>query len=180
MYLEAAQIETQVLRQGDIVSQIQIIGAINLNGLLFQMDQQGRKTAWSVPKPPDFADAMLLSHSCEIDTANEIKITSIILAPIRDINKATSPDKIQEVINSNLINEETQMSYLKYFYIEPQPLLVYKNGAVVDFSKCFSLRNNCYESILAKKILQLQPDVANRMSLKLALYFSRRIPPANI
>jgi len=41
MYLERNDIEKDVLRQGDIISKTQILGAINYNSIYFQIDQKG-------------------------------------------------------------------------------------------------------------------------------------------
>jgi len=129
---------------------------------------------WSIPSPPNYGDAMVLSHSCEIDPQNKIKLTSIILAPLRDINTATAPNKIQELIDSNEIDKtEPQASYLKYFYVHPNENLKFDRGAIVDFSKCFSLRRQAYAMLLSNKILQLSDEATSSMALKLALYYYR-------
>jgi len=123
---------------------------------------------------PIMGDAMVLSHSCEIDPQNKIKLTSIILAPLRDINTATAPDKIQDLIESNEIDRtKPQASYLKYFYVPPNENLKFKGGAIVDCSKCFSLRRQSYKSLLSSKIVQLSGEATYSMALKLALYFHR-------
>jgi len=56
---------------------------------------------------------MVLSHSCEVALANKLKLTSIILAPIRSIHKATRTDRIQELINSNLIDRNNPQASFK-------------------------------------------------------------------
>ncbi|MCB0404715.1 MAG: hypothetical protein KDD51_07995 [Bdellovibrionales bacterium] len=117
---------------------------------------------------------MVLSHSCEIDKENDIKLTSIILAPLRDINKITHPDMLEQLKQSNLISEETERTFLKYFYLEANEQMPdFTGGAVVDFSKCFSMRKTAYDYLRDRKILQLQPAIANQMALKLSLYFYR-------
>lgn len=177
MYLADGAIERSALRQGDIISNIHILGAINLIQVTYTTTAANPEDQlnWCVPKPPDYADAMILSHSCEISTENGIKFTSIILAPIRDINTATDPSKIEQLIKSNLIDKDSpEHSFLKYFYLSENPNFVHKSGAVVDFSKCFSVRKNSYEHVLSRKIAQLTPETVQSMSLKLALYFHRR------
>jgi hypothetical protein len=176
MFLDDDKIERGVLRQGDVITQIHVFGAITNNNILY-LSQQGKPEeikGWTVHGAPKICDAMVLSHSCEIDPGNAVKLTSIILAPIRDINSAAQKDKIQEVIDSNLIHRDKQeASYLKYFYIPPHPSLQYSSGAIVDFSKCFSLRKNSYDDLVSRKILQLTEEVRINMSLKLSLYFHR-------
>jgi len=173
VFLQENAIERDILRQGDIISNILILGAININGIQFQVDQKGEKKFWSVSQQPKYSDAMILSHSCEIDPSNSIKLTSLILAPLRDINKATNPSKIEELKKSNYIDSSVQASYLKYFYIHPHPMLSYDDGAIVDFSKCFSLKKESYNMLVERKIIQLNDDAIDKMSLKLALYFYR-------
>lgn len=97
----------------------------------------------------------------------------IILAPVRDINTATQTEKIEDLKGSNVITRETAASYLKYFYLKSNDKLQYKNGAIIDFSKCFSARKNCFDFLRSKKIIQLKPDTVEKMALKLALYFYR-------
>ncbi len=175
MYLPADQFEDKVLRQGDIIRQVHLCGAINLASVLYSVTANSQDAAsWTVPLPPKRGDAIVLSHSCEIAPENGVKLTSIILAPIRDINTATRPEKIEELIKSNLIDQaKVDASYLKYFYLPPNPLLEHAVGAIADFSKCFSLRKQCYQSLLDNKVIQLTPQAQCEMSLKLALYFHR-------
>ena len=177
MFLDDELIEHDTLRQGDIVSDVHLLGVINSMGIQYS-SQAGRLEefiSWSVPAAPKFGDAMVLSHSCEVDRENTIKVTSIILAPLRNINTATDKNRIKELIESNLIDQtETNASFLKYFYVGPNSQLEYGDGAVVDFSKCFSVRNKCYDIFLANKKIQLAEDAVASMALKLALYFYRK------
>lgn len=176
MFLDEEKIDRGILRQGDIISQIHLLGAINLNSINYSSPAIGSDEyiSWLIPAAPKFGDAMVLSHSCEISLENRVKLTSIILAPLRDIHKATDPERIQELINSNLIDQgNPRPSFLKYFYIFPNAKLEYSNGSVVDFSKLFSVRNQSYNALLEKKIAQLSEDAIASMALKLALYFHR-------
>jgi hypothetical protein len=168
-----SDIEKNVLRQGDIVNDVQYLGCINTNNIRFQINADGQKDGWSFRNAPIFGPAMVVSHSCELDRQNGIKITSVILCPIRDISKATASDKFDELKQTNIITDETEVSYLKYFYLQPNHLLPYHSGAVVDFSKGFSVHKNAYDDLVNKKILQLTESVAINMSLKLSLYFYR-------
>jgi len=174
MYLPAEELEKSVLRQGDILKAVHVLGAINLNSILYSSTAKNPPTSWTIPNPPKFADAMVISHSCEIAPENGVKITSVILAPIRDINTATEPSKVKELIETNLIDKTgAKASYLKYFHLAPNPLLEFSSGAVADFSKCFSVRRQCYTLLLERKIAQLTPEVRKSMAFKVALYFYR-------
>jgi hypothetical protein len=177
MYLDDSSIEKGVLRQGDIVADVHLLGVINSNGIQYTTtagSEADQYVSWSIPAAPKFGDAMVLSHSCEIDPQNKLKVTSIILAPLRDVSTATAPDKIQELIDSNEIDRtEPRASYLKYFYVLPNEDLEFDNGAIVDFSKCFSLRRQSYDNLLENKIVQLTSEATASMALKLALYFHR-------
>lgn len=176
MFLGDEQIERGILRQGDIISQIHLLGAINLNSINYSAPAVGSDEyiSWLIPAAPKFGDAMILSHSCEISLENRVKLTSIILAPLRDVHKATDPERVQELITSNLIDrDDPKPSFLKYFYVPPNPKLKHNTGAVVDFSKLFSVRNQSYNTLLEKKIAQLSEDAIASMALKLAVYFHR-------
>jgi len=178
MYLDDDNIERGLLRQGDIIADVHILGAINSNSIHYsQTGGSDQYVSWTVPNAPKFGDVMVLSHSCEIDPQNKIKLTSIILAPLRDVHKTTAPEKIQELIDSNEIDRTVpQASYLKYFYVFPNEKLEYIDGAIVDFSKCFSLRRQSYNSLVSKKVAQLSNAAISSMALKLALYFHRNDP----
>ncbi|KFO68000.1 hypothetical protein ER57_07205 [Smithella sp. SCADC] len=154
-YIDDETFDTNSLIQGDILSNIHLLGAIHFGIINYITTSSEDKKGWNVSKPPDFADAMVLSHSCEISLENKTKLTSIILAPIRDINSATAPEKISELIETNIIDTSSEKSYLKYFYVEPNNKLKYIAGGVVDFSKCFSIRKNSYDFILQKKYYKL-------------------------
>jgi hypothetical protein len=176
MFLDDEQIERGTLRQGDIISQIHLLGAINFNSILYSSTAVTPKeySSWSVPAAPKFGDAMVLSHSCEIALENKVKLTSIILAPLRDIHKATDKERVQELIDSNLIDQlHSRATFLKYFYVIANQKLEYSTGAVVDFSKLFSVRNQSYNALLEKKITQLSEETVVSMALKLSLYFHR-------
>lgn len=173
MFLPNSDIEKDALRQGDIISQTHLVGAINLNAITYQIDNNDKKVGWCLPEPR-FGPAMVLSHSCELDRANGVKLTSIILAPLRNVNDATRPEKVEELIASNLIDNDTTHSYLKYFYIEPNPLLSqFPSGSIVDFSKCYSVRKQSYDILLRYKSLQLRQDIVDSIVLKFGLYFYR-------
>ncbi len=177
MYIQDTEIENDTLKQGDIISQLHFLGAIKLSAIVYNSDYKGNKVGWQIPGVPHCGDAIVLSHSCEISKSNSIKLTSIILCPIRDINTATAKEKIDELIQGNIVNSDKNASYLKYFYLEPNIKLEYKNGAVADFSKLFSVRNDSYDYILQHKILQLKSDIVHSLSLKLAAYFHRSQSP---
>jgi hypothetical protein len=176
MYVPDEEIDQTSLLQGDIIRDVQILGALNLNAIQFLTPATtgGEPTGWSVSAPPVSGFAMVLSHSCEVARENGIKVTSIILAPLRDLSSATRPDKVEQLIASNLLDQANPGgSFLKYFYLEPVEKLPYERGAVVDYSKCFSVRNQSYEFLLGRKVLQLQDDIRNGMALKLGVYFYR-------
>jgi len=173
MYLEKQDIDYSLLRQGDILEGIQILGAINLGAITIGTNIKGEKISWSYTAKPVFSHAIVLSHSCEIDKSNKVKLTSIILSPIRDLNNASPEEKIEELKRSNYIDENTDYSYLKYFYLEPHELLPFKGGAVADLAKCFSVRKNSYDILLSHKILQMSPEAVRYLSFKTALYFHR-------
>ena len=173
MYMNSNEIERDVLRQGDIISNTQMLGAINLRGITFLNNNKNEKVGWQCNSKPIFGYAMVLSHSCEIAPENNVKLTSIILAPIRDIDKATDPSKIEDLKKSNILTHETKYSFLKYFFLEPTPKIDFSNGSIVDFSKIYSLRKESYDDVLSKKILQLRDTVVENISLKLAVYFYR-------
>ncbi len=164
------------LLQGDIIADVHLLGALAYQEILLGTPSAGNAEpqAWTIPKGPIRGDAMVLSHSCEIATDNSVKVTSIILAPLRDVSTATKPDRLAELIESNLIaSTAAKASYLKYFFVEANPALSYPKGAVVDFSKLFSVRKTSYDYLLERKCLELSDDVRLEMSLKLALYFHR-------
>ena len=161
MYAGTADFLGDRLVQGDIVGDIQVVGAINLRGILWHTPAAGEgvASAWTVPAEPKFGHAMVVSHSCEIATENGVKLTSVILAPLRDLSGATAPERVAELIESNLVDTSGRdWSYLKYFYLEPNPLLQFPSGAVVDFSKLFSVRKQTYQHLLERKRLQLLPE----------------------
>jgi hypothetical protein len=180
MYLDDEDTERHTLRQGDILLDIHVLGAITLSQIAYSFDINKKPIGWGVPFQPTFGPVAILSHSCEIAPENKEKVTSIIVAPLRDLSYATKPDKVELLKSSNLIAEGIEASFLKYFYLEPHPVLPFPQGAIVDFSKCFSFRNKDYGFLLDHKRLQLKPQIAEMLALKLALYFHRRQHPKGI
>ena len=177
MFLSNDDIERTILRQGDIVAGIHLLGAINIKSIHYSSPANNPKAlaSWNMPSAPKFGNVMVVSHSCEIALENKVKVTSIILAPLRDIHKATAKDRVDELISSNLIDRSNpSATFLKYFYLPPNPALEYTQGAVVDFSKIFSVRNKSYDMLLEKKVAQLSGEASSSMALKLALYFYRQ------
>jgi len=180
MFVSEADADHATLKQGDIVSNVHMVGSLSLEHLGISRDATGKELNWQVLQAPDYRDVAVLSHSCEVSIANGVKLTSVILAPIRDINGATQPDKVQSLIDSNILVPGTQGSFLKYFYLPANDKLQAAQGAVVDFSKCFSVRKNSYNHLLSKKILEMQPQIREAFALKLALYFHRSQQPAAV
>lgn len=164
------------LRQGDIVDGIFLLGAIKLSAIHVTNNQQGEAVSWTIPAKPKLGQVMVLSHSCEIAKENNVKLTSIILAPIRGADTATSKDKLKELIESNVLTNQTEMSYLKYFYLTPHEKLTCSKGeygGVVDFSKSFSVHKSALESLEKNKVLQLTDSTVAAMALKCAVYYHR-------
>ena len=172
MYRPNTNINRSSLLQGDIISQVHVLGAINLNSISY-LTNNNDYCGWQITNAPIFADVMILSHSCEISLDNKVKVTSIILAPIRDVNTATRPEKIDQLRSTNNIDEHTSTSFLKYYYLEPNEYFSHKEGAIVDFSKLFSVRKQSYNTLLENKIVELEDEYVYSMSRKLSLYFYR-------
>lgn len=175
MFVVPDVMDTASLWQGDIVQNVQLLGALNYGAIAHALPSVGGGSplGWSYVAAPVSGLAMVLSHSCEVAKDNGVKLTGVILAPIRDLSQATPVGKYNEIITSNRIGNDTEASYLKYFYVEPHSLLPFEAGGVADFSKCFSMRKNSYDVLLNAKILQLEDDLRESMALKLALYFHR-------
>ena len=106
MYLAGDQAEKDVLRQGDVVSGNHILGAISLEAISY-LEKDDAKIGWCVQAKPVFGPVVVLSDSCEIDPGNDVKVTSIILAPARDVSKATEQGKIDELRASRLASSST-------------------------------------------------------------------------
>jgi hypothetical protein len=167
------EIESKVLRQGDIIENTQMLGAINLKSITFIKDYNNEPEGWQCKAKPIFGYAAVLSHSCELDPSNGIKLTSIILAPLRDVDRATEKGKIEDLKNSNLLRPGNKYSYLKYFFLEPHPAIKFSHGCVIDFSKTYSLKKESYNDILAHKIIQLEDPIVDDVMLKYSAYFYR-------
>lgn len=174
MYLDEPDVHKKALRQGDILVDIHLLGAITLSEIAYTFDFKQKPIGWGVPLEPKFGAVAVLSHSCEIEPENREKLTSIIVSPLRDVSHATKAETVELLKNSNLISEGMAASFLKYFYLQPHAALPFPHGAVVDFSKCFSFRNRDYGFLLERKRAQLKAEIAEGFSLKLALYFHRR------
>jgi hypothetical protein len=170
MFLPREEIESNVLRQGDVIANVPLLGAISLEKYAPVAD-----ASWAVGTTPESGFCMVLSHSCEIAAENEIKVTSLSLAPIRDLIGAARPEQLELLKQSNVLKEDTAASFLKYFYLEPSVPMPFAKGSIVDFSKLFSLRRHAVQNLIPKKVLQLKPEFVAAMSRKLAIYFYR--PP---
>ena len=177
-YASAALDNARPLRQGDIIREVHIFGALKASSIQYTSSANGEEVSWAYAQKPTRGDAMIISHSCEIDPSNNDKLTSLILAPLRSVSSATKPETMQRLIESNYIDENSPVSFLKYFYLESNQLLQQKDGAVVDFSKCFSLHKSAYQSLLDRRILSLIDEAADMMARKLALYFFRSQQPS--
>jgi len=179
-YVGPGDLETGSLRQGDILSDVQLVAAINYNLVTHHQpaNPKATPTAWTVAAAPERGFAAVLSHCCELDKSNTVKLTSVVLAPVRDVSKATKKDKLQDLISSNILDPTAPSpSFLKYFYLDPHNLLGFQLGAYIDFSKLFSVHKNTYDELLGKKILQLTEDARQGMALKLGAYFYRSPKP---
>jgi hypothetical protein len=173
MYIPNSEMELSDLRQGDIIKDIQLFGAIHYGSVHLITNPNRENVAWQSNTKPTIGYAIVLSHSCEIARENGVKLTSIVLAPLRDIETASRPEKISELIASNDIREDSETSYLKYFYLEPNELIPFSKGAIVDFSKTFSVKKDSYDYILSKKLLQINDYTQSSLARKYALFYYR-------
>lgn len=174
MYLTKDEMISTELRQGDILREIQIFGAIHYGSIQLITNQTTKENvAWQSSTRPSIGYAIVLSHSCEISKENGIKLTSVVLAPLRNIETASRPEKIEELIASNDLNEASEFSYLKYFYLEPSDDLPFPKGAIVDFSKIFSIKKDSYDFLLAHKVLQLNDRTQISLAKKHAVFYFR-------
>lgn len=175
-FVNASEIERETLRQGDIALGVHLVGSICFKDVSVPSSVVAESTFkhWSVAGELLTGPVIVLSHCCELDRQNGVKLTSIVLAPLRDVAKATAPEKVQEIIATNEITRDTpNFTYLKYFYLPPAGPLPFPRGCVADFSKVFSVRKSSYDIVLSKKVLQLTDSTRESMSMKLSLYFYR-------
>jgi hypothetical protein len=173
MYKDETAMEKKALRQGDIIENTQLFGAINLKSIIFLNNSKNEPEGWQCKAKPIFGYAIVLSHSCEIDKANGVKFTSIVLAPLRDVDKATEKSKLDDLKESNILSEGIEYSYLKYFFLEPHPKMNFQNGCIIDFSKTYSLKKDSYNDILGHKIIQLEESAIEHILLKYSAFFYR-------
>ncbi len=176
MFVPDSEIETNALRQGDVLRDIYLFGAINLKNVNAESNVlTGPTMSLNYRSTAGTGAGIVLSHSCELDPENSDKVTSILLAPLRDVNSATRPDKIEQLKNSNVIPEEGNAppSFLKYFYLDPLPTISFQSGCIVDFSKIFSLHKSSMEFLRERKVAQMRPEMAGALTRKLALFFYR-------
>ena len=174
MFAESANTDRTKLKQGDIVDKVPLLGALNPNAFSFINNAGGEQAGWQVPMPLTYGLAAILSHSCEIAPENGVKLTSIVLAPLRSADTASSPEKLAQLRETNLLSEAKEASFLKYFFLPGgSPLPDMPKGYVVDFSKCFSVRKNFYGKLLEGKLAEMLAGVQGEFALKLAVFFSR-------
>jgi hypothetical protein len=175
-YVSTEDVEPDTLRQGDLIQDVHLIGSLCFTDVAIPTIVGGGVVpkSWSVHSELPKGPVTVLSQCCEIDRVNGVKLTSIILAPVRDVSKATRQDKLQELIDSNdIVPGQSSYSYLKYFFLEPHPSLPFRGGGLVDFSKVFSVRKTSYDFLLERKIAQMSDSTRESMAMKLALYFYR-------
>ena len=175
-FVDAGEVDRTSLRQGDIINDVHLVGAICYRDVFAPASVVAETTMkqWTVSAKLENGPVVVLSHCCEIAKENGVKLTSIILAPLRDVSTAAHPDKVAELIESNELKENgPAFSYLKYFYLPSSSALNFPRGCVADFSKLFSIRKSSYEFLLGKKILQMTDAAREALALKLAVYFYR-------
>lgn len=176
-FVEQGEYEAAALRQGDVVRDVHFVGSICYREVMQPAALVDGQPAsqWTVQNKLASGPAVVLSQCCEISKENGVKLTSIILAPLRDVSTATHPDKVQELIDSNELDEASgrDFSFLKYFYVPQHPSLPFPRGGVVDYSKIFSVRKSSFDFLLGKKVLQMTDEKRGALALKLAVYFYR-------
>lgn len=172
-YVTQGEFDGQSLWQGDVIRDVHLLGAICYRDLSSPTNSMGEQmNHWTVSKKLEAGTVAVLSHSCEVAKENGVKLTSIVVAPLRDVSSATEQSKISELIESNRLGDGG-FSYLKYFYLPSSPAMNFPRGAVIDFSKLFSIRKSSYDFLLSRKILQLDEETRQSMAIKLAVYFYR-------
>lgn len=85
-FLETASIERDSLRQGDLIREIHLVGSLCFKDVSVPNSVGGGQSQkwWSVHGELPTGPVVVVSYCCEIDRSNAVKLTSIILAPVRD------------------------------------------------------------------------------------------------
>jgi hypothetical protein len=190
LYVWDEDIERQCLRQGDILSCMPfpiIDKEIAVLGRLQDMTTPypGIQT---IPrehrKQPEYFTAQIkmrmsfvsiISHCCEIEIRNgKLMVPSVAVARIVPVKKTISSDS--QKLASLKANKDPRLTndpgYMDYFYLEPHPLLA-DSAWVVDFAQIASFASSELETLLGRKVLQLQDRERVKFKHKLVAYLGR-------
>lgn len=166
MFVPDADADFTALLQGDVIKDVPLVGTLELD----KVTSIGA-SSWAYPSQLKLGFCAVLSHSCEIARENNEKVTSCILAPIRNADGATKSD-LFAILERNEV-KANEPTFLKYFYIPPNEKLTNTNGVLVDFTKIFSVRKTSIQFLVDRKVLQMADEDRRVFAMKLAFYFYR-------
>ena len=125
----------------------------------------------------------VVSHSCELQPENEAKVVSVLLAPIRDASRAVKPAQRAQLKDGNELRPasagaEAQATFGKFFYLPPHADVTEDaEGAVIEFSRTFSLGRDAIEWAIQQRVLRLTNKARTLLGYKLAAFFYRGPQP---
>jgi len=193
MYVDAAQMERDCLRQGDVLDAVAFPIFESDSALLGKIDHGSRieiphpkivaiprehrsqKDCVTMQMKTRFAPGAVLAHCCELELRNG-KCLLPMIAIARLVSLKTSIVREPEKLASLRANRDPRppeaSGYLDYFYLSAHEAI---GGVewVADFSQIASIPGAEYQYLLQRKVLQLTDRERVKFKIKLAAYLGR-------
>lgn len=165
------------LRQGDIIKNVPYIKPVSPHALAVRPLPQKPKEPLSIVIETAYTSAVVLSYCCELSETNSPgKISSIILAPLREIIEVINNTQLDALKQGNKLAADTK-TFAKLFYMEPGANVI---ESVADFSHIYTLSRGYLQTLKQNKIAQMDDTTRSLLSEKISYYFLRPLESSTV
>jgi hypothetical protein len=193
MYVNAAQMEKDCLRQGDILdaipfpifeSESAMLGKIDHGSgieipypkiVVIPREHRSQKDCVTMQMKTRFAPGAVVAHCCELELRNGKCLLPMItiarLVPLK-ASIVKEPEKLASLRSNKDPRTSEVTGYLDYFYLSAHERI---GGAewVADFSQITSIPGAEYQYLLRRKVLQLSDRERVKFKIKLVAFLGR-------
>ena len=193
MYVDAAQVERDCLRQGDVLDVVPFpiyesdsatLGKIDHGSgieipypkiVVIPREHRGQKDCITMQLKARLSPGAVLAHCCELELRNGKCLLPMVaiarLVPLKS-SIVKEPEKLASLRANKDPRTPEVTGYLDYFYLSANEAI----GSVewvVDFSQIASIPGAEYQYLLRRKVLQLLDRERVKFKIKLAAYLGR-------
>ena len=192
MYVSSGNLDTNCLRQGDILDAVPfpiidvdaaVLGRIDAAGMQIPLpkivtiprEHRAQQDCFTMQVKTRLSPGAVLSHCCELELRNgKCLLPMIAVARITPVRASiiAHAQKLASLRGNKDPRNPQDSGYLDYFYLEAHESFGGIEN-IVDFAQVSSIPGSEYSSLVGRKVLQLMDRERVKFKIKLAAYVGR-------